>query len=503
MAARARRPLFSSILLGAIGWRTVTDYSTWEEEQDSVVTLQLDPQNPRIPGGERMTQGELIAELVAHDKVYELAKDIANDGFYPLESLLAIEEDGKTYVVEGNRRLTALKLLISPEAAPESHAKKFRALAERLEGPISTVRVLLAPSREDAAPLIMQKHTRSQVERWNPLMQARFYRSLAANGLSVGDLAAKYGITLGEIAEFLRLDEMYEAACALELDTDVKTLVHNPREFPSAILKRLIDAPKFREYLGVEFEDDGTLRGRVSVDEFRKGYKRVLTDIARKKVDTRIINKAEDIQKYLADISGDEPNKKKKGNFKLGDLQKGRTAKTPAEVSPPPEMPKATRTKRERNVIVPSGTKCRNSEVRIRTVFDELKRLKLDAFPNSVAVMLRTLLELGIANYLDKTKKIQPVLAKYRAKGKPNDWYPSLRQLLTAMKDDPSIEIGPQQRKQLTKLVSDENSLIDHLDQFVHNRFAVPSSVELIQAWNTLSDILEVILDEPPASSNK
>jgi len=45
-----------------------------------------------------MTQSELIAELVAHDKVYELAKDIADDGFYPLESLLAVEEDGTLYI---------------------------------------------------------------------------------------------------------------------------------------------------------------------------------------------------------------------------------------------------------------------------------------------------------------------------------------------------------------------------------------------------------------------
>ena len=350
----------------------------------------------------------------------------------------------------------------------------------------------------------MQKHTRSQVERWSPLMQARFYRSLAS-GLSVDELAAKYGGTPGEMAEFLRLDEMYEAACTLDLDEDVRNLVHNPREFPSAILKRLIDAPKFREYLGVEFEDDGSLKGFVSADEFRKGYKRVLTDIARNKVDTRVINKAGDIQKYLADIRADEPNKKKKGDFRLGDLlQKGRSTNNLAKAPAQPAAPKAPRVKRDRNFIVPSGTKCRNSDVRIRTVFDELKRLRLDAFPNSVAVMLRILLELGIANYLDKTKKIQPVLEKFRAKSnKPNDWYPSLRQLLTAMKDDPSIQIGPQQRKQITKLVSEEPSLIDHLDQFVHNRFAVPGSIELIQAWNTLSDILAVILDEPPAPAGK
>jgi hypothetical protein len=95
------------------------DPSTWTQKKIPVPSLQLDPSNPRIP--ERQTpptQAELIAELVANDGVYELAKDITEVGYLPDSSLIAVYENGKHVVVEGNRRLTALKLLVSPTLAP-------------------------------------------------------------------------------------------------------------------------------------------------------------------------------------------------------------------------------------------------------------------------------------------------------------------------------------------------------------------------------------------------
>lgn len=164
----------------------MADYAKWTEKVVSVTSLLLDPQNPRIPpSGGTLDQRSLIAELVEHDDVLGLAKDIAENGYAPIESLIALvdEDDSKTYVLEGNRRLAALKLLLSPESAPESALRRVRSLAKLADlDSIRKVRVLHAPSRQAAAPLIMQKHTRQQIERWSPLMQARFYRTLATAG---------------------------------------------------------------------------------------------------------------------------------------------------------------------------------------------------------------------------------------------------------------------------------------------------------------------------------
>jgi hypothetical protein len=98
------------------------DFSSWPQRAISVTTLQLDPQNPRIPPTDReLTQPELIAELVEHDDVYGLAKEIVEQGYWPLESLIAVKEGSKSIVVEGNRRLAALKVLINPTLAPEPY----------------------------------------------------------------------------------------------------------------------------------------------------------------------------------------------------------------------------------------------------------------------------------------------------------------------------------------------------------------------------------------------
>ncbi len=104
------------------------DYSKWKESQLTVTNLLLDPINARIPGSSpTLSQRELLADLVENDKVLDLAKSIVDNGFFPVESLIMVEESKKKYVVEGNRRLAALKLLISPEMAPDkAWERRFR-----------------------------------------------------------------------------------------------------------------------------------------------------------------------------------------------------------------------------------------------------------------------------------------------------------------------------------------------------------------------------------------
>ena len=68
------------------------DYSTWEEKNISVNNVLLDPRNPRIPPTiEPFDQRSLLAELILHDKVHDLAQNIANNGYYPVESLIVVK----------------------------------------------------------------------------------------------------------------------------------------------------------------------------------------------------------------------------------------------------------------------------------------------------------------------------------------------------------------------------------------------------------------------------
>lgn len=78
------------------------DFAAWVEKQSQVTNLQLDAQNPRIPPSNApLGQRELIAELVQHDKVYELARQITEQGYSPVEAMIGVVEDGKQIILEG------------------------------------------------------------------------------------------------------------------------------------------------------------------------------------------------------------------------------------------------------------------------------------------------------------------------------------------------------------------------------------------------------------------
>src|SRR5258708_7044953 len=111
----------------------MNSYADWNERMVAVPSLLLDAKNPRIPElATPPTQRQIAAELLEHDSVFELAKDITQHGYFPTEVLIGVDEDGQHTIVEGNRRLAALKFLLSPELAPDTWVKRFRMLAARV-----------------------------------------------------------------------------------------------------------------------------------------------------------------------------------------------------------------------------------------------------------------------------------------------------------------------------------------------------------------------------------
>src|SRR5689334_14894941 len=75
--------------------------------------LSLDPLNPRLPDGmERASQPELLAVLAEDYHLQDLGRSLADNGYFAEEPLVVVPSKRDTWtVVEGNRRLAALKLL--------------------------------------------------------------------------------------------------------------------------------------------------------------------------------------------------------------------------------------------------------------------------------------------------------------------------------------------------------------------------------------------------------
>lgn len=482
------------------------DYSKWKESQLTVTNLLLDPHNPRIPdSGESLSQRDLLADLVANDKVYELAKSIVENGYYPVEALIFVEEHKKKYVVEGNRRVAALKILISPENAPDTGwERRFRALSNRIDtNSIRKVKVIKAPSREAAAPVIMSKHTRSQVESWSPLMQAKFYRNLIDRGMTADDIAEQYNIAASEITDALQRYMMYSIACALDLPENVAKKVQNPREFPVTNLERLYKNPKVNKFLGIEFDENKNLSGSVNVNEFKKGYAKIVSDIAAGTVHSRTLNTTAEMDEYLASFGEQKPNLRKKGKFTTDTLLATTKRKTTAKPSAAKKKPKPKPIPR---ALIPSSFTCDVNNQRINDVFNELKKLPVAQYPNAVALMFRSLLEMSLGYYLDRTGHLVKLRDKTRASREtekfklPKDWHPTLKEMLKYVVDkETDIISNGNLLKALRKLVSQDKELlsIDTLNLFVHNQHFYPNEDDLRGFWPQLQGLFEIVLVEP------
>jgi hypothetical protein len=489
------------------------DNGKWKPEEPNVTNLLLDPNNPRIPdSGKELSQRDLIADLLENDKVYELARSIVTNGYYPVESLIVVIEKGKKYVVEGNRRLAALKLLLSPEGAPEKWERRMRSLSNQIEpNSIRKVKVIRAPSRDAAAPVIMSKHTRTQVESWTPIMQAKFYHNLVQQGLNVADIAQQYKIAPSEITSALRRYTMYSVACALELPEEIAKTVQNPRVFASSTLMRLHENPRVNEFLGISFDEQKRLVGTVDPAEFKKGYTKIVTDVVTGEADSRKLNTWREMNKYLDTFGGSKPNLKKKGSFTAESLLKSAKPKT---IATPKAAQKKAKSRSTPRALIPKSFPCTVNNDRINKVCDELKRLDLALYPNAVGLMFRSLLELGLGYYLDRTGHLKTITDKHKARKQDrvrSDWHPTLTQMLNHLvAEDTHIITNGNLLKALRKINSQQDELIsiDSLNLFVHNQHFAPKEETLRTFWNQLQGLFEIILVEPepptttPAGSN-
>jgi hypothetical protein len=484
------------------------NYSNWKRDERSPASLFLDSSNPRIPPSPQpLTEAQLIEELILHDKDFELAKNIAANGFFPNEAVIAVKEHGKTIVVEGNRRLAACKLLISPEAAPVSYQAKFTALSSKFDQTLlTTIPVLVAPSREAVMPLLIARHTASQIEGWEPFMKARFYYNLVESGASVEDVANKFGLKPSEVKNSMRTYNLYQMACRLDLPPETAAIVRNPRKFNLSNLDRVFESPKARQFFGVQFTEDGSLRGKIDPDEFKKGFTRVVKDIADGVVESRKLNTAADIATYLDSFpAAAKPDVSKKGSFDAASFLSGGPS------GPLPPLPKPAKNPKKGTVpvgLIPRSFPCNSSNSKVQKLCDELKRLSPQKFPNACAFTFRSFLEHSVFCFLYSRGEIAKITSETRAEiakknaKKPQEkwhklephWTPSLHTMMKRMADSNS-SIIPQGHvtKALNKVIKDEEELFA-LNLFVHNTTYHPSEPRLRAIWANLEEFLKIVV---------
>src|SRR5712691_6096925 len=87
-----------------------------------VSDLMLDPENPRLRLPQNPSEKTILLQLYEEHRLEELMASFVANSYFDEEPLVVVpspKKPGKFIVVEGNRRLAALKLLTDPVAAAE------------------------------------------------------------------------------------------------------------------------------------------------------------------------------------------------------------------------------------------------------------------------------------------------------------------------------------------------------------------------------------------------
>jgi hypothetical protein len=141
--------------------------------------LHLDFKNPRLPttfANEGVEESDIIHWMLEDASIIELMLAIGQNGFFVGEALLVVKKDKGYVVIEGNRRLTSLKLLQTPSLA-SIHTKKIdKVLEETIERP-TIIPCIVFDSREDIMQYLGFRHV-TGIKSWGMLAKARYLYSL-------------------------------------------------------------------------------------------------------------------------------------------------------------------------------------------------------------------------------------------------------------------------------------------------------------------------------------
>lgn len=260
----------------------------WPIEEHALDELDLDLHNVRIPGG-NLDESAIVNYLVEAADLLGLVRSILRDGYVDNELPVVVDEDGRCVVLEGNRRIAALKAIYRPSLLGMAAPKVERLISRHPDADTPTeIRVMISPSREAAQPLLARLHTRNPKKSWIREQQAIFYHAQLVQGTTVDALRARYPDEQGStITSYIRMGEIREVIRGLRFDDpDLERWVKTG-QLKITSLEYAYERPKIQEALGLTFDKNGLLASKRMTDGQSRALIYLLEQFRARKLNTR------------------------------------------------------------------------------------------------------------------------------------------------------------------------------------------------------------------------
>ena len=380
------------------------DYSSWDSYEYKVSALTLDLHNPRLGYLENVySQTDILKVLIEKEKVYDLARKISEEGYFVGEEPIICIENNRKVVLEGNRRVAALKLLRNPTKylAPAKARILQNNIIKNGIDVNGKVRCYISPNRLLANPIIYERHRGDAVQKWKTGNQYAYVARLYQEGLSIDDICILLNETRSNILGPLKIFNLFIEGQEIYSQRGIDI---NPSNFDITNLERFCSLPEVSEFLGIRFNnDDGTLHICLPKEEFEIRIIETFNVIIQAENFSREYNKREDLIDLLNQVkSSSKVNLEIKFNKDFnGDSSKSENRKKNLEE----EKSKVNLRRKKKskstfiNTIIPRETQIEFGNEKLDTLFNEMKVLSLDKV-YSFAFLIRAYLEQSLYYYL-------------------------------------------------------------------------------------------------------
>ncbi len=442
------------------------------EEDLPILKLRADVKNPRLPDGQD-SQLDALYSMARdqEDKLITLAKHIKENRLNPAERFITIPDDNEFFIVlDGNRRITALRALETPEIFSGRLTRKVETQLKQLakeyaEDPIIDVPCVIFENREKADTWIELIHDGESggagLVKWGAQQRSRYHSRIGTKPFHL------------QIFDYVREEKKL---------SDVTRKKIEAGKYPTSTLKRVLNTPYVREKLGID-KKDGYAFTKFPKKEVLKGLFKIVDEIGSGEVKVGKVMTHDDRKKYIAGFGDNElPDPVTEGDDSIllenaPETSSGNGAKR--------SKPKEKQHSSLRKKLIPPEVTFKIDVTRLNDIYIELKRhLLVGKTPNAVAVLLRAFLEMSVDEYMDLNSILIP---------KNDSLANKIIDVANYMEKNKILKKG--QLKPIRRAASNSENPYSTttLNGYVHNRRFTPGPDDLKANWDTLQIFFEKI----------
>jgi hypothetical protein len=272
-----------------------------ERREVQVADLRLDPDNPRLPEDLQGTEQQQLLRYLSDETVLdELIQSFVDNGFFEHEPLIGYEDGDEIVVLEGNRRLAALKILLGEPEARDEGLEPLLELTptdERL-AELRQVPVYVVADRDEVHKYLGYRHI-GGIRTWSAEAKARYLMREADRAFDAGSANPFLEVArrVGSNSQGIR--NSYTAITLLrhareEFGISINYVIE--RRF--GVWLRCMTAQDVRRYVGLDQSRtyDEVRADITSSDE--EGLREVLGDLSPSNGDRPLLNDSRDVTTY-------------------------------------------------------------------------------------------------------------------------------------------------------------------------------------------------------------